>query len=91
MNIDDLVRGSIDLHVHHGPGTGECRMDALDTARYASQMGIRAIVLKNHNYDTAPLATMVNKLVPDVKVFGSMCLDYEAGGLNSYALKLQQN
>ena len=87
MNIDDLVRGSIDMHVHHGPGSGEYRMDALDTARHASQMGMRAIVLKNHNYNTAPLAAMVSKLVPDVKVFGSICLDYEAGGLNFYALE----
>ena len=30
---------------------------------------------------------MVSKLVPEVNVFGSICLDYEVGGLNSYALE----
>jgi hypothetical protein len=30
---------------------------------------------------------MVNQIVPEVKVFGSICLDYEVGGLNCYALE----
>ena len=68
MNIDDLVRGSIDLHVHHAPGIMTYRMDALDTARQASQMGIRAIVIKNQFYPTAPLTAMVGRLVPELKV-----------------------
>ena len=87
INIDDLVRGSIDLHVHFAPDALMAfRMDALDTAKLAYQMGIRAIVLKAHSYPTAPLATMVGKLVPEIKVFGSICLDYEVGGLNFHAL-----
>jgi hypothetical protein len=68
MNIDDLVRGSIDLHVHHAPGIMTYRMDALDTAKQASQMGIRAIVIKNQFYPTAPLTAMVGRLVPELKV-----------------------
>jgi len=41
MVIDYLVRGSIDMHVHHAP----CilipgRMDALETAKWARQMGL---------------------------------------------------
>jgi hypothetical protein len=62
------------------------RMDALDTARYAAQMGIRAIVLKAHSCPTAPLAYTIGKLVPEVKIFGSVCLDYEIGGLNAHGL-----
>ena len=87
MNIDDLMRGSIDLHVHHAPGIMSYRMDALDTARQACQLGMRAIVIKNQFYPTAPLAAMVGRLVPELKVFGGVSLDYEAGGLNSYALE----
>ena len=88
MMIDDLVRGSIDMHLHHGPDlTMPTRSDALETARQARAMGMRAIVLKNQNYPTVPLAPMVNQLVPEVKVFGSICLDYDVGGLNYYALE----
>jgi hypothetical protein len=88
MIIDDLLRGSIDMHCHHTPNAVfECRLDALDTARYARQMGMRGLVLKNTFFPTAPLATMVNQLVPEVKVFGSVCLDSEIGGLNYEALE----
>jgi Family of unknown function (DUF6282) len=82
-----LVRGYIDLHVHHAPGIMTYRMDALDTDKQASQMGIRAIVIKNQFYPTAPLAAMVGRLAPELKAFGGVSLDYEAGGLNSYALE----
>ena len=88
MIIDDLVRGSIDMHCHHAPNDlFECRLDALETAKYARQMGMRGLVLKSTYFPTAPLATMVNQLVPEVKVFGSVCLDYEIGGLNYEALE----
>ena len=50
MMIDDLVRGSIDMHLHQGPDlTMPTRSDALETARQARAMGMRAIVLKNQN------------------------------------------
>jgi hypothetical protein len=87
MNIDELLQGSIDMHVHFAPDAlMKFRMDALDTARYAAQMGIRAIVLKAHSCPTAPLAYTIGKLVPEVKIFGSVCLDYEIGGLNAHGL-----
>ena len=86
--IDELLQGSIDMHLHHGPDSFlPRRVDALEAARQAQQMGMRAIVLKNHHYPTAPLATMVSQLVPGMGVFGSLCLDFEIGGLNFYALE----
>lgn len=76
------------MHVHHAPDlTMPTRADAIDTARQAREMGMRALVLKNSCYPTAPLAALVNQLVPEVKVFGSICLNYEVGGLNSDALE----
>lgn len=88
MTIDDLVRGSIDMHCHHTPNAVfECRFDALETAKYARQLGMRGLVLKNTYFPTAPLANMVSQLVPEVKVFGSVCLDSEIGGLNYEALE----
>jgi hypothetical protein len=48
MIIDDLVRGSIDMHCHHSPAIIiPGRMDALETARQARQLGMRALVLKS--------------------------------------------
>ena len=62
-------------------------MNALETAKWARQMGMRAIVLKSSDYPTTPLAEIINELVPEVKVIGSICLDYEIGGLNFHALE----
>jgi len=87
IDADKLLAGSIDMHLHPGPDTLKCRVDALEAARQAHQAGMRAIVIKNHYYPTIPLATLVNQLVPGFKVFGSICLDYEIGGLNARALE----
>ena len=88
MNIDNLLRGSIDMHCHHSPSSViPGRMDALETAKWARQMGMRAIVLKSADFPTAPLATLVEQLVPEVKIFGGICLEYEIGGLNFHALE----
>ena len=78
MIIDDLVRGSIDMHCHHAPDALiEGRMDALETVKLARQMGMRAVVLKSTYFPTAPMADIIGKLIPEVKVFGGVCLDYE--------------
>jgi len=86
--IDDILCGSIDMHVHHGPDSLlERRLDALETAKQAREFGMRGIVLKSHDYPTAALAYLVNQLVPEVSTFGSLCLDYESGGLNTFTVE----
>ena len=81
--VDRLLQGSIDMHAHYGPDPFAARkVDALTGAQMAREAGMRAIVLKNHQYGTAPLATIVNEAVPDITVVGSICLNVEAGGLN---------
>ncbi len=86
-NLDELLRGAIDMHLHTGPDVMPGRVDALEAARQARQAGMRAIVIKNHSYPTTPLAMMVGQLVPEVAVLGSICLDYDIGGLNADALE----
>ncbi len=85
---EKLLQGSIDMHVHHGPDARvERRADALQVARQAQEVGMRAIVLKSHEYPTAPLAYIVNQVIPNIAVFGSISLDLDVGGLNTYALE----
>ncbi|MFC1934375.1 DUF6282 family protein [Chloroflexota bacterium] len=86
--IEKLLRGSIDMHCHHGPDSlTEGRVDALQAARQAQEAGMRAIVLKNFVYPTAPLAYIVSQVIPGITVLGSICLDFEIGGLNTHALE----
>ena len=87
-DIDDILRGSIDMHVHHGPDALlQRRLDALETAKQAREFGMRGIILKSHDYPTAALAHLVNQLVPEVSTFGGLCLDYESGGLNTFTVE----
>jgi len=87
IDIDELLSGSTDMHMHPGPAGGPCRLDALEAAEQAKQARMRGIVLKSHSYTASAVAIIVNKLVPDIHVFGSVCLDYEIGGLNSHAVE----
>ena len=87
ISIDKLVAGSIDMHLHPGLSPGLSRVDVIEAARQAQQAGMNAIVLKSHNYTAAAVAIIVNQLVPGIRVFGSVCLDYEIGGINSHALE----
>ena len=87
-DIDIIMKGSIDMHLHHGPDPRvERRADALQVARQAEEAGMRAIVLKSHEYPTAPVAYIINQIVSNISIFGSICLDHEVGGLNIHALE----
>ncbi len=86
VDYDKLLSGSIDMHLHPGPDVFKCRVDALEAARQAKQAGMKAIVIKNHFYPTAPIAMMVNQLVTDFTVFGSVGLDYAMGGQNAHVV-----
>ncbi|MFC2042093.1 DUF6282 family protein [Chloroflexota bacterium] len=86
--MESILSGSIDMHMHTAPDPrAERRLDALQAALQAQEAGMRAIVLKSHEYPTAPLAYIVNQIVPDVTVLGSISLDLEVGGLNPHALE----
>ena len=83
VNAYDCLSGVIDMHIHIGPdAVRKRRVDALDAAKQAGAVKMQAIVLKNKQYITAPLATLTEKLVPGIRVFGGVCLDKEVGGLN---------
>jgi len=92
MNIEDeLLRGSIDLHAHGWPEFSlkmRGRMDDIEWAQMAKAAGMRAYVMKSHVYPTMAQAYLVNQVVPDVKVFGSITLNVTVGGLNPFAVEL---
>jgi hypothetical protein len=87
--IDRLIHGSIDMHVHHSPDANiERSVDAFQAAAQAEEAGMRAIVLKNHDYPTTPLAIIAGQQYKKVTVIGSLCLDSAIGGLNPTAVEV---
>jgi hypothetical protein len=87
--VDRLIQGSIDMHVHHSPDAYiERNVDAFQAAAMAEVAGMRAIVLKNHDYPTAPLAIIAGQQYKKITVIGSLCLDFGVGGLNPAAVEV---
>jgi len=81
--IEGIMQGAIDFHVHAGPDAfHKRRLNVLDLALQAKAMGMKAVVAKNHQFITASLAALVNEMVPDFFLAGSICLNRETGGLN---------
>jgi hypothetical protein len=85
--IERLLDGAIDIHVHSTPDDRPRSIDALDVTRLALQRGMRAIVLKNHYESTAGLAYLVRRIVPDMLVFGGIDLNLTVGGVNAAAVE----
>jgi hypothetical protein len=77
------MRGSIDFHVHAGPDPfHERRVDVIELARQGKEAGMKAIVAKCHQFGTAPLAYLVNQMVPGFTLVGSLTVNSGVGGLN---------
>jgi len=86
--IDELLKDSVDIHVHCGPDPRvERRNNAVEIAMEASKLGMKGIVLKAHEYPTQPVAYTVSAIVPDLHIMGGICADFEVGGLNPLAIE----
>jgi hypothetical protein len=81
--IERILNGGIDFHVHADPDPfTKRRLDVIDLALQAKAIGMRAVVAKNHQFGTALMATLVNQMVADFTLIGSIALNREVGGLD---------
>ena len=87
-DVDRLIQDSIDMHIHAGPDSMPSSVDSIEAASQAEKALMRAIVLKSHFYATAPIALITKQFVSKLNIFGSLCLNYEMGGLNPYAVEM---
>jgi imidazolonepropionase-like amidohydrolase len=89
METSKLIKGAIDIHIHAGPDPNRRRrVSAYEAVTQARDAGMRAIVLKSHDYITTPLAYTIQQFVPEIEVYGGLSLDFEVGGLNPAAVEV---
>ncbi len=82
------MRGTCDLHIHSAPSIFVRVADDLGMAEMARDAGQRAIMLKSHHESTTSRAAQVQRLVPEVRIFGSIVLNWFVGGLNPSAVEV---
>ena len=86
-NVDRVLAGTIDMHVHSYPDDRPRSISAVDVAKLARTRGMRGIVLKNHYEPTAGLAYTVREVVTGIEVFGGIDLNLTVGGINPAAVE----
>lgn len=85
---DEMLHGTIDLHVHTYPDVRRRRSsNDFEAAVEARDSGMQAIVLKSHDVVTSDRAYLVRKVVSGIEVFGGVALDSAVGGLNPSAVR----
>lgn len=84
-SIDYLVEGAIDTHMHTAPGAFPRHDTDFSAARKAQSEGMRAIVIKNHHFETASRAKNVRTEL-GFSVLGGITLNEWVGGLSHYAV-----
>ena len=94
MNMKDLLKGVVDLHVHSAPDIRERRFTDFELMEAGIAAGAKAIVIKSHHGTTmnrAFLANEYNKIVHkgdnDFVMYGSVTLNEAIGGLNPVAVE----
>ena len=88
MQMDHILNGLVDIHLHTDPSLMERYIDVQDMAIRAHEFGYKAILYKEHFVCTAHVASLVQKhCFPkgDIRVFGAVALNASVGGINAYA------
>jgi hypothetical protein len=86
--LPEYLRGAADMHVHSSPDRVPRRLDDIDVAREAAHAGFGAILLKNDSVPTMDRAYLVNRIVPNISVYGGIILNDSVGGFNPAAVRV---
>lgn len=80
------ITGIIDLHVHSAPDIRVRSHHDIELAEQAKRIGAKAFVIKSHLFPTVDRAWLLNKLYPEVEVYGSITLNASVGGINPHSV-----
>ncbi|RJX33337.1 MAG: cytosolic protein [Desulfarculus sp.] len=83
--VHELLQGSVDIHIHSAPDIFPRIQNDVELALQAQEIGMRAIVIKNHWGETAGRAALASQ-VTGFRVFGGIALNRSVGGLNPHAV-----
>jgi Family of unknown function (DUF6282) len=80
------VGGTVDLHCHPYPDLFPRLTDDAGVVQAAVDRGMAAVMIKCHHESSVSRAYHMQKLFPDVHVFGGIVLNHAVGGINPAAV-----
>ena len=84
----ELIKGIYDLHVHSAPDLLPRKVDDIDMAQLCIKTGMAGFASKSHFFCTAERAKIVNKMFPECREIGTICLNNSVGGINPIAVEM---
>lgn len=91
MTSNIPLEGGVDMHSHVGPSKFDRRVNGYEYARQCAVAGFDAIVMKEHYLPTVYAVEYIDRLLEaegiDIKVVGSLVLNYCNGGFNPFAVQ----
>src|SRR5262249_13258763 len=75
-------------HIHAAPEHIPRLLDDITLARQALEAGMSGILIKSHTTLTADRAQIAEKVVPGIRVWGGLVLNYSVGGFNPASVEV---
>lgn len=91
MRSNVTLEGAVDIHTHATPSLSERRGDGYEVASVAAHAGMDAVVIKHHYLPSVYGVPYIDRLLDrddaDIKVVGSVVLNYCNGGFNPFMVE----
>lgn len=91
--VDDLLQGAVDLHVHPAPSPFPRELSLLDAVTQADEAGFKGLIVKSHHHSMVTDVLAVSDAVGGfpIPVHSGVALNNQVGGINPYAVELALN
>lgn len=85
--MKDILKGVFDIHVHTSPDVQPRKCSDTELAERLARAGMAGCAIKNHYFDTAGRAALVQALYPNLIIAGGIVLNLSHGGINPRAVE----
>lgn len=88
--VQDLLQGAVDMHVHPSPSPFPRRLGIYEAAAQAADGGFSAIFVKSHHHSMVTDVQAAREVTGElpIPVYAGVALNDQVGGLNPYAVDL---
>ncbi|HTN56654.1 MAG TPA: DUF6282 family protein [Protaetiibacter sp.] len=89
-DLDNLLDGAVDLHVHPAPSPFPRRLSLPEAVRQAADAGFYAIAIKSHHHSTVTDGLVLKDALGPLRLqlLTGVALNSHVGGLNPHAVEL---